>query len=87
MTVTFAASPIGSPVEPPRVGFALSRKVGTAVVRNRIRRQIQAHLRDVADTMASGIYLFSVKPAAAAVDRSTLLGDVDACLRRVAGRP
>ena len=86
VTVTFASDPVTSPAEPPRVGFAVSRKVGSAVVRNRIRRQIQAHLRSISDTMASGIYLVSLRPTAATVDRATLLGDVDACLDRLASR-
>lgn len=80
--MTYAPAPVTTPVEPPRVGFALSRKVGSAVVRNRLRRQIQAHLRDISETMRPGIYLFSVRPGSAGVDRATLLGDVDACLTR-----
>jgi ribonuclease P protein component len=86
VTVTFAAAPVDAPVEPPRVGFAVSRKVGTAVVRNRIRRQIQAHLRGVSGSMGSGVYLFALKPGAAALERSDLLRDVDACLERLATR-
>jgi len=82
MTVTFASAPAGAPVEPPRVGFAISRKVGSAVVRNRLRRQIQAHLRTISEAMSPGVYLFSLKPGAAEVDRSTLLSDVDSCLAR-----
>jgi ribonuclease P protein component len=31
----------GPPDEPPRVAFAIGRKVGTAVVRNRLRRRIR----------------------------------------------
>ena len=83
MTVTFASAPAGSPVEPPRVGFAISRKVGSAVVRNRLRRQIQNHLRSISETMVPGVYLFSIKPGSADVDRNVLLGDVDACLTRL----
>jgi len=83
VTVTFASTPAGAPVEPPRVGFALSRKVGSAVVRNRLRRQIQAHLRSISATMNSGVYLFSIKPGSAEIDRDTLLDDVDACLARL----
>jgi ribonuclease P protein component len=86
VTVTFAADPVDAPVEPPRVGFAVSRKVGSAVQRNRIRRQIQAHLRSISDTMGSGVYLVSLKQGAASVDRPSLLGDVDACLERLASK-
>jgi len=31
--------------------------------------------------MRPGVYLFSIKPGSAEVDRETLLGDVDACSR------
>jgi ribonuclease P protein component len=85
VTVTLAAAS-GASIDPPRVGFAISRKVGSAVVRNRIRRQIQAHLRSISDTMTSGVYLFSLKPGAAEIDRVALLGDVDACLDRLGSR-
>lgn len=87
VTVTFAAAPPGSPAEPPRVAFALSRKVGSSVERNRLRRQIQAHLREIAGTMPSGAYLVALRPGSAGTDRQTLLGDVDACLSRLAARP
>jgi ribonuclease P protein component len=82
VTVTFAAAS-GASIDPPRVGFALSRKVGSAVVRNRIRRQIQAHLRSISDTMTSGVYLIALKPGAGELDRVTLLQHVDACLDRL----
>jgi ribonuclease P protein component len=86
VTVTFAAAPAGTPAEPPRVAFALSRKVGSAVARNRVRRQIQAHLRSVAVSMAPGAYMFTLRPGAAELDRSVLLGEVDACLSRLVAR-
>ena len=38
--------------EPPRVAFAVSRKVGTAVVRNRLRRQVRAYLGEVDEAVA-----------------------------------
>ena len=82
VAMTFLPAPPGAPVEPPRGGFALPRKVGTAVVRNRLRRQVQAHLRSVAPTMAAGTYLISLQPGAADAERATLLDDVDHCLRR-----
>jgi ribonuclease P protein component len=33
-------------VTPPRVGFAIGRRVGTAVQRNRLRRRLRALLRE-----------------------------------------
>ena len=77
--------------EPPRVAFAVSRNVGTAVVRNRLRRQVRAHLVEVRASeparIPSGAWLFTIQPSAAAVDRDTLLRDVDSCLERLVGSP
>lgn len=73
--------------EPPRVAFAVSRKVGTSVVRNRLRRQIRAHLGELRssspDLFPNGIWLFALQPEAATVDRATLLADVDSCIDRL----
>ena len=73
--------------EPPRVAFAVSRKVGTAVVRNRLRRQVRAHLGELRAQdparFPSGAWLFAIQPTAAEVDRETLFRDVDSCLDRL----
>ena len=79
---------IGSP---PRVAFAVSRKVGPAVVRNRLRRQVRAHLGQLRSSspalFPSGTWLFSLQPEAASVARPVLLADVDECLGRLVGSP
>jgi len=71
---------------PPRVAFAVPRKVGPAVVRNRLRRRIRAHLavragRDGA--LAPGAYLVSVAPPTGTNGHDHLLTDVDRCLERL----
>ena len=75
--------------EPPRVAFAVSRKVGPAVVRNRLRRQVRAHLSDLRASdparFPSGAWLFALQPGAAEVDRQTLVHDVENCLDRLVG--
>lgn len=61
---------------PPRVAFAIGRKVGPAVVRNRLRRQIRAVLTEAEarttpgtspgtapGAMAPGSYLFGAHPS------------------------
>jgi ribonuclease P protein component len=89
VAVTMLAPTAPSVAEPPRVAFAVPRNVGTAVVRNRVRRQVRAHLTEVraADPVrfSNGSWLFAILPGAAAVDRTTLLADVDACLDRLTG--
>ena len=36
---------VGSPTEPPRVAYAVGRKAGGAVARNRVRRRLRAATR------------------------------------------
>jgi len=50
-----------------RVAFAIGRSVGSAVVRNRVRRRLQAILRtlDLAAPLAPGRYLVVVSSDAA----------------------
>jgi ribonuclease P protein component len=52
---------------PPRVAFAIGRKVGPAVVRNRLRRQIRAVLNEQQqlDHLTAGSYLFGAHPSVA----------------------
>jgi RNase P protein component len=77
--------------EPPRVAFAVSRNVGTAVVRNRLRRQVRAYLSEVRaqdpSRFPSGAWLFAIQPSAAAAERDVFLRDVDSCLDRLVGSP
>jgi len=64
MTVTFLAG--GTDV---RVAYAIGRKVGPAVVRNRVRRRLREAVRHLDRTapggLACGAYLVSVRPEAA----------------------
>lgn len=73
---------------PPRVAFAVPRRVGPAVVRNRLRRRVRAHLADRAraGTFPAGDWLIAIQPGADAVERSALLADVDSCVDRLVGR-
>jgi ribonuclease P protein component len=66
---------------PPRVGYAVGRSVGGAVVRNRLRRQIRHALVDEvrASGLPAGWYLIGASPAAAGLDGAT----VQAAVRRL----
>ncbi|HEY6533148.1 MAG TPA: ribonuclease P protein component [Acidimicrobiales bacterium] len=73
--------------QPARVAFAIPRKVGGAVVRNRLRRQIRAHLVERAtETPMSGAYLIALGSDAAAAGRQHVLADLDTCLERAERR-
>jgi ribonuclease P protein component len=56
----------GDPTIPPRVAYAVGKRVGPAVVRNRVRRRMRAATRAHRDALApGGVYLFGAAPAAA----------------------
>ena len=57
----------GDPSLPPRVAYAVGRRVGPAVVRNRVRRRLRAAAQaHRAELLPGGAYLFGAGPAAAA---------------------
>jgi ribonuclease P protein component len=72
---------------PPRVAFAVPRKVGPAVVRNRIRRCVRARLveraRDPQRGLPAGAYLVSVHPSGAGLDGPAVADLVERCLDRL----
>jgi ribonuclease P protein component len=52
---------------PPRVAYAVGRRVGGAVVRNRVRRRMRAvTIAHRAELVSGGAYLFGATPAAVA---------------------
>jgi len=62
-----------------RVAYALNRSVGTAVVRNRLRRRLREVLRSA--PLAPGAYLVSASVAATTLSRDELVEHV----KRAAG--
>jgi ribonuclease P protein component len=57
---------VGPRTEPPRVAYSVGRRVGGAVVRNRVRRRLRAATRVHAETLVPGhAYLVSAANAAA----------------------
>ena len=72
----------GDPAEPPRVAFAVGRKLGGAVARNRVRRRLRALLRDPSVPLAPGAYLIAAAPAA----REASFRELDHDLRKALAR-
>jgi len=73
----------GDPTEPPRVAYTIGRRVGSAVVRNRLRRRIRAVIRESASSLRPGAYLVAVHPDAAALPYSELRVHVLKALRHL----
>ena len=70
-----------------RVGIVVSKKVGNAVVRNRVRRRLREGLRTlVADGSSAGPTSFDLlviaRPEAAEADFATLRGDLQRAIDR-----
>ena len=65
-------------VTPPRVAFAIGRAVGTAVVRNRLRRRLRALLSERARSgaLASGWWLIGAHPSATELTFDQLRSEV-----------
>jgi ribonuclease P protein component len=77
MTVTYL--PGGTDA---RVAYAIGRSVGSAVVRNRLRRRLRAAARelDAPGGLAPGAYLVALRPEAARCSYQDLRRDLrDAC--------
>ena len=82
ITVTWVA---GDPGQPPRVAYAIGRKAGGAVVRNKVRRRLRAIAHDARPQLQPGAYLIGAGPAAASLPyddlRATVCSALDALHR------
>ncbi|WP_123738815.1 ribonuclease P protein component [Salana multivorans] len=78
-----AANP---PVAAPLVGFAVSKQVGTAVTRNRVKRRLRHLVRDRLDRLPDGTRLVvRALPPSAGASSAELAVSLDSALAR-AGR-
>jgi ribonuclease P protein component len=62
--VTYVADDLATP---PRVAYSVGRRVGGAVIRNRVRRRLRSVVAEAAPGLAGGAYLLSASAGAAAV--------------------
>ncbi|MDQ6927979.1 MAG: ribonuclease P protein component [Actinomycetota bacterium] len=86
LTVTWVP---GTPSDPTRVAYAIGRKTGTAVVRNRIRRRLRAAARECHADLGAGAYLVGATAQASVVPYAQLkysLGEALAALTVEPGR-
>lgn len=70
---------------PPRVGFVVSKAVGNAVVRNRTKRRLRAHVGTVIGALPDGVdVVVRANPAAADATYPELAASLDRHLAKAA---
>jgi len=71
----------------PKVGFVVSRAVGSAVVRNRVKRRLRELMRGRVASLPGGCLLvLRAHPAAASASQADLAADLDLVLGRLLRR-
>ncbi|MBU7597803.1 ribonuclease P protein component [Streptomyces sp. P38-E01] len=78
----------GDTTPPARAGFVVSKAVGNAVVRNRVKRRLRHLIRDrLASVPAGSLVVVRALPGAGEADHRQLARDLDAALQRLLGGP
>ncbi|MFI6297824.1 ribonuclease P protein component [Nonomuraea sp. NPDC050790] len=73
--------------EEPLVGFVVSRAVGGAVVRNRVKRRLRHLMRERLDRLPRGsLLVIRANPPAASAPAEILAGELDTALNRLLRR-
>ncbi|MCK1794616.1 ribonuclease P protein component [Streptomyces sp. XM4193] len=79
---------LGDSTPPARAGFVVSKAVGNAVVRNRVKRRLRHLIRDrLASVPAGSLVVVRALPGAGEADHRQLARDLDAALQRLLGGP
>ena len=83
VTVTWVAASDASPGPGVKVAYAIGRRVGGAVERNRLRRRLRAIVAAAAEDMVPGTYLVGASPEASSLDHEELQSIVTEALLAV----
>lgn len=70
---------------PPRVGYAVGRRVGTAVARNRLRRRLRALVREHAGELPAGALVVNARADAVRLDHAALASALRGALGTLRG--
>jgi ribonuclease P protein component len=71
---------------PARVGFVVGKAVGSAVIRNKVKRRLRHIVRDRLDRIPAGaVLVVRALPTAASAASAELAADFDRALRRLVG--
>jgi ribonuclease P protein component len=76
-----------NPTEPTRVAYAVGRGVGSAVVRNRVKRRLRSIVHESRALLLPGAYLIRAAPQAADQSYGELSAHVSTALRALPGEP
>jgi ribonuclease P protein component len=72
---------------PPRAGFVVSRAVGPAVVRNRVRRRLRALVREYLSSLPGGsLLVVRAHPQAATARQADLAAELDLVMNTLVRR-
>ncbi len=74
----------GEASEPTRVAYTVGRRVGGAVVRNRVRRRLRAAVGEAVPLLQPGAYLIGVTPEGARSSYQELRAAVSEAMAAVA---
>jgi ribonuclease P protein component len=74
----------GAATSPPRVGFVVSKAVGSAVVRNKVKRRLRHLVRERLASLPDGaVLVVRAQPGAATASYAQLGADLARCLDRL----
>jgi ribonuclease P protein component len=71
----------------PEVAYAINRQVGSAVVRNRLRRRLRAIVSEQATSLPVGAYVVRTGPGGTSLGYDELRVAMSQALERAVGRP
>lgn len=69
-----------------QVGYALGRSYGSAVRRNRLRRQLRVLVNNRAGILVPGVYVFGASPKAKELSFVELAGQFDRLMSKITAK-